>query len=137
MSLIRISKNPQGRQLAVFALAWLVFVGSVGVADWHHGRPRAAEIMWTAAVALPLSGLVSRRPLKYAFVGLSYATYPVGLVVSHIALAIVYFLALMPIGLAMRALGRDPLERKFDPALKSYWMPRATGKPPQSYFKQN
>jgi hypothetical protein len=137
MSLIRISKNPPGRQLIVFALAWVAFVGSIGFADWHHGRHRAAEMFWAVAVILPLSGLVSRKPIKHAFVCLSYATYPIGVVVSHIALAIVYFLALTPIGLAMRALGRDPLSRKFDPSQKSYWIQRAPGRSAESYFKQN
>jgi hypothetical protein len=137
MSLIRISKNPPARQLLVFAACWLVFVGSIGLGDWRHGRPRAAEVLWAAAVLLPLTGLVSRKPLRYAFVGLSYATYPIGIVVSHVALAVVYFLVLMPIGLAMRAAGRDPLSRKFDPSHKSYWIRRTTDRSPESYFKQN
>jgi ABC-type uncharacterized transport system permease subunit len=137
MSLIRISKNPPGKQLVVFAVAWAVFLGCIGFADWHHGRPRAAEVLWTIALLLPLTGLVSRKPIKYAFVGLSYATYPIGYVVSHVALAIVYFLALTPIGLLMRVLGKDPLSRKFDASQKSYWIPRNTTKSPESYFKQN
>jgi ABC-type uncharacterized transport system permease subunit len=137
VSLIRISRNPPGKQLLVFAIAWAAFVGSVGLADWRHGRPHVAETLWTIALLLPLSGLVSRKPLQYAFVGLSYATYPIGIVISHVALAVVYFLALTPIGLAMRALGRDPLTRKFDPEQKSYWIPRTATRTPESYFKQN
>ncbi|HZZ18535.1 MAG TPA: SxtJ family membrane protein [Opitutaceae bacterium] len=137
MSLIRITRNPPGRQLLVFALAWAVFLGSIGLADWHHGRPRAAETLWAAALLLPLTALVSLKPLRWAFVGLSYITYPIGMVVSHIALAVVYFLVLMPIGLVMRILGRDPLTRRFDPDQKSYWLKRPASRPPESYFKQN
>jgi hypothetical protein len=137
MSIIRIQKNPTGRQLSVFAGAWLIFLGAVAWADWRHGRPRVAEALAIAAVGLPLVGLVSRKALRYVFLGMSYATYPIGLVVSHVALGVVYYLALTPVGLTMRALGRDPLERKFKPDEKTYWMPRKTTRTVQSYFKQD
>ncbi|WP_417710150.1 SxtJ family membrane protein [Roseibium aggregatum] len=47
-----------------------------------------------------------------------------GAVVAPIVMAIVYLLVLVPIGLAMRASGKDPLSRKMDPTEKSYWIPR-------------
>jgi hypothetical protein len=47
-----------------------------------------------------------------------------GAVVAPIVMAIVYILVLIPIGLAMRASGKDPLSRKMDPNEKSYWIPR-------------
>ena len=72
-----------------------------------------------------------------AYVGLSYATYPVGFVVSHAVLALVYFLALAPIGLTMRLLGHDPLSRKFEPGTKSYWKPRDGKRTAESYFNQS
>jgi ABC-type uncharacterized transport system permease subunit len=137
MSIIRINKNPTGRQLFVFSMAWLVFLGSVALADWRHGRPRAAEALGIAAAALPLAGLASRSIPRYAFLGLSYLTYPIGLVLSHVALGVVYYLALTPVGLTMRAMGRDPLERKFKPDEKTYWIPRTKARTVQSYFKQD
>jgi len=137
MSIIRINKNPTGRQLFVFSIAWLVFLFAAALADRRHGHPRAAEALGFAAVALPLAGLASQRLLRYAFLGLSYATYPIGLVISHIALAVVYYVALTPVGLTMRALGRDPLERKFEPEKKTYWTPTKTNRSVESYFKQD
>jgi hypothetical protein len=137
MSLIRITKNPSQRQLLVFAASWLVFLGALGVVGWVRGRHLHAEVFWTLAAALPLAGLASRRILRIAFVGLSYATYPIGLVVSNIVLALVYYLALTPIGLTMRLFRYDPLARKFDAAAPSYWIPRKTNKTPESYFKQD
>jgi hypothetical protein len=137
MSLVRITKNPSARQLVVFAASWLVFFGALGAVGWLRGRHRHAELLWCLAAALPLAGLASRRILRFAFVGLSYATYPVGIVVSNVVLALVYYLALTPIGLTMRLFRYDPLARKFDPAAKSYWIPRKTNKPAESYFKQD
>jgi hypothetical protein len=137
MSLVRITKNPTARQLLVFAVSWLLFFGALGLAGWLRGRHRHAAMLWALAAALPLAGLASRRILRFAFVGLSYATYPIGLVVSYIVLALVYYLALTPIGLTMRLFRYDPLARTFDPAAPSYWIPRKKNTPPESYFKQD
>jgi hypothetical protein len=136
MSLIRIERNPSGRQLIVFGAAWLAFLGAAGLALRHRGRVSAAEALWLIAAAVPLAGAVSRRAIRLAYVGLSYATYPLGFIVSHVVLALVYFLALTPIGLTMRLLGKDTLSRKFEPGTQSYWRPRDAKKPVENYFNQ-
>ncbi len=137
MSLIRINKSPSGRQLFVFALAWLGFLGLAGVASHSRGRHATAEILWGAGLAVPLVGALWRGALRYTYLGLSYATYPIGFVVSHAALVFVYYLVLTPLGLIMRLFRYDPLDRKFDPAARSYWTPRGKAKPPESYLNQN
>lgn len=47
-----------------------------------------------------------------------------GAVMAPVAMAVVFLLIFIPIGLAMRASGKDPLSRKVDPNKKSYWIPR-------------
>jgi hypothetical protein len=137
MSLIRISRNPSARQLKVFAAAWLLFLGLAGAASWLRGRHPTAELLWALACAVPLAGAANPASIRLVYVGLSHATYPVGLVVSHVVLAIVYFLVVTPIGLAMRLFRNDPLARKFEPGRKSYWILTPTERPPESYFKQD
>jgi Saxitoxin biosynthesis operon protein SxtJ len=57
--------------------------------------------------------------------------------VSPIALGIMFFLVITPMGLAMRAIGKDPLRLKFDEASKSYWVERTPpGPPPESFTDQ-
>ena len=137
MGLIRINRNPSGRQLLVFALAWLVFLAALGGRLWHHGSHALAETLWALAVALPAAGSASRSLLRHAYLGLSYAAFPVGYAISHVALALVYYLALTPIGLTMRLLGHDPLARRWDAAAESYWKPREARKSADSYFNQS
>jgi len=136
MSLIRISRNPSGRQLKVFTAAWLVVLGAAGLASWLRGRHGAADVLWALAVALPLCGAAGPAAVRYAYVGLSYATYPIGYVVSHVVLAVVYYLVLTPIGLAMRLFRHDALARGFDSGKKSYWQPANTTRRVESYFDQ-
>ena len=137
MSLIHINKNPKGRQLVVFAVAWLLILAASGLIWWGRGRHTAAEVLWALSAAVPLVGAAYPPALKGVYLGLSYATYPIGFVVSHCVLALLYFLVLTPVGLTMRLLGHDPLSRKFDPGARTYWVPRGKKGEPGSYFNQS
>ena len=137
MPLVRLTKNPSGRQLLVFAAAWLVFFGAIALSFWRHGRLPVAAAAAGVAVGVPLVGAAYRPVLRLAYLGLSYATYPVGVVVSYVVLALVYFVALTPIGWIMRLFGHDPLGRRFEPARATYWVTREPARLVDSYFKQD
>ena len=47
-----------------------------------------------------------------------------GRIVSPIALAVVYYLAIVPVGLCMRWFGKDALGLRFDSSAPSYWVAR-------------
>jgi hypothetical protein len=66
------------------------------------GPPRPPESPFTQcemdlAVAVPAVGWFSPRFLRLVSVGMSYAAFPVGFVVSHVVLALVYYGVLTPI----------------------------------------
>ena len=44
----------------------------------------------------------------------------IGSVISRIILGLVFFLVVTPLGLMMRATGKDPMNRRFDASLPSY-----------------
>lgn len=50
-----------------------------------------------------------------------------GCVVGPIALGVVYLISVVPVGLVLRAMGKDPLSLKFDRSRESYWIPREPG----------
>jgi len=137
MSLVRINKNPSDRQLLVFGVAWLVFLGLLGWESWSRGRHPAAGTAWILAALVPLAGLLSPRLLRFVYLAMSYAAYPMGFVVSRVVLALVYYLVLTPIGLTMRLFRHDPLCRRFDPEAKTYWIRRNGSKTAESYFQQS
>lgn len=137
MSLIRLNRHPSPRQLLVFALAWLVFAGLAGFAQRLQGRPALANLCWVLAAGVPLIGAVWREGLRRLFVGLSYATLPVGFVVSTLVLVGIYYAVLTPIGLILRLCRYDPLQRRFDRAAVSYWQRRSGRRDPAGYFRQH
>jgi hypothetical protein len=51
-------------------------------------------------------------------------------IVSPLLMGLIYFGAVVPIGLLMRLLGQRPIAPGFDPDAKSYWVSRADPTPP-------
>jgi hypothetical protein len=137
MSTIRINRNPTARQLNQFGFVWLGFVAFFGAVAWFKfSAPTAAVGLWISSVGVPLIGWVFPSFMRLVFVGMSYAAWPIGFVVSHVVLAIVYFLVLTPIGLLLRAFRYDPMTRTDSTGNESRWVPRTAKRPPESYFQQ-
>jgi len=136
MSLIRINRNPTRSQLIVFGLAWLVFLGAWAVTAALKGHVNMAWIFAGLAAGIPVIGIFWPRGIRHLFVGLSYATSPIGWVVSHLILGLLYFLVFTLMGLIMRLVRYDPLKRRFDRAAPTYWLPRDQSRPPTTYFRQ-
>ncbi|MCH7748918.1 MAG: hypothetical protein IH939_12575 [Acidobacteria bacterium] len=123
MAVIEINRNPSRRDLLWFGLLLPVFFALVGVLVWRRtGALTSAAALW--AVGGTLSALFALWPAsrRRIYVGWMYAVYPIGWAVSHLLLGVVYFVVITPIGLALRLLRRDPLERRFDRAAPTYWV---------------
>jgi hypothetical protein len=56
-------------------------------------------------------------------------------IVSPIVLGVIFYLVVMPIGLAMRLLGKSPLPLRFDRNATSYWITRAPPGPERGGFR--
>lgn len=137
MPLIEINRNPSAKDLRWFGLLLALFFGLVGALVWWRTGQRASFLVIAGAgcVLWAVYSLVPavRRPL---FLGWMYAAWPVGTMVSLALLAVVYFLVVTPIGLAVRLFSHDPLGRAFDSRLSSYWRARAPAPPASRYFRQ-
>ena len=88
-------------------------------------------------VVVGVAGWIRPHGVRLVYLGACYAAAPVGFVVSHLLLAAIYFLVLTPVGLLLRLARKDPLERRFDPQRSTYWAPRESARPPESYFRQH
>ena len=113
----------------------IVFALLAGVA-WWHDKP---FYPWLAGVSV-LFAIVTLAapqwltPLNKAWMGLAYL---LNKIVSPIVLGILFFLAVTPLGVGMRLMGKDPMRRKLDRDAKSYWIPRdPPGPAPESLQDQ-
>jgi hypothetical protein len=97
------------------------------IAPWlRHREPR----WWALLVAVPLAVLAIVRPrtLRPLNVAWTWLGLTLNRVTSPVMLALVFYLAVMPTGLLMRAFGHDPMRRKRAPGTASYWLPRSSDK---------
>jgi hypothetical protein len=137
MSLIRIEHNPSRGQLALFGLLWLVVFSAIGLMlVLRDGSRPVAIASFVAAAVVPAIGWPFPRVMRWFYLGMAYLTLPIGYVVSHLLLAVVYYLVLTPIGLLMRIFGYDPMHRRFDRDAASYWVPRQQQEDTKNYFRQ-
>jgi hypothetical protein len=138
MALIEINKNPSGPECRQFAGLWVPgFLLLVGALTWYRsGSLKAVIVLATAAILIAALGLLSASFGRALYLGWMYAAYPVGLTVSFLVMAIVYFVILTPVGLGMRLLGRRPLALRYDRGANTYWTPRSPSTKIETYFRQ-
>ena len=98
----------------------------------RHRSPRVLPL--AVAGVLLLLAIVSPAALKPLNRGWSKLGLLLNRVTSPVLMAAVYFLAVVPMGLIMRALGRDLLRLRRDPQRTSYWIERTS--PPGSMRQQ-
>ena len=138
MAMIEINWNPSRRELRQFAGIWFpAFFMLVGGLVWYHnGSMQLTAVIWGAALFVSVVGFFVPSFMRWIFVSWMVAAYPIGWLVSHVLLGIIYFLILTPIGLVMRLLAEDPMRRKFDRGAKTYWVPHNPGGNMKRYFRQ-
>jgi hypothetical protein len=110
--------------LALIAV-WKAWQGSHWAYAW--GAPALFLIifaLWRPAVL---------APLNRAWLRLGLVLYRV---VNPVVMAILFYLTILPIGLLMRALGKDLLRLKRDSRAKSYWLPRSDERPISESMRQ-
>jgi len=147
MSMIQINWNPDRRILRQFGFIALGVFGALAALVWFRhsffGIHLSESAMRTTTGILTgigvLSGLcaaVAPQAVKPLYVGLTAIGLPIGWAVSHLLLAILFYLVLTPVGLFFRLIGRDSLRRRFQPAATSYWERRPPTPDPKRYFRQ-
>jgi protein-S-isoprenylcysteine O-methyltransferase Ste14 len=137
VSLVELKADPTKSELKWFGVLLLAFCGFIGLLVWRATDTlTASRYVWAAGVLLAAIYYAVppvRRPM---FVAWMYAAYPMGWVVSHVLLAVVFFGVLTPIGLAMRLFREDPMHRRLDRAARSYWVERRPAADVSRYFRQ-
>jgi carbamoyltransferase len=138
IGLAGINWNPGRSELRGFSAVWLpLFLALAGVLMLASNRSfRVPALLWTTAVLSVAVGLLRPTLMKPVYLLLTVVTWPVGWIVSHLLLIVVYYGIITPVGLVLRAMGRDSLPRSFDPALRSYWVPRRRSDDPRRWFRQ-
>lgn len=138
MALIELQLDPSRRDLRLFAGVWLpLFFALLGGLIWHRsGSLPAAAAIWVPALAVSVVGLAAPGFARLVYVGMLYAAYPIGWLVSTLILASIYYLLITPLGLAMRVVRRDALRLRRGREPGSYWVAHRPPERAERYFGQ-
>lgn len=110
---------------------WLVFSFGLGEA-----RPIVAGVFAGLAGLSALFSLLAPRANWPIYVGLTVLAYPIGFVLSYLIMGFLFFVMITPVGLFFRLIGRDALQRRFDPSASTYWADPRPRRGRESYFRQ-
>jgi hypothetical protein len=136
MSAVKVNWNPTRRELRMFSLSALASFGILaGLAYGKTGAPAAAIII-TVGLLIGVIGCAAPAAIRPVYLGWMGAVFPIAWLMSHAILAVVFYFVFTPVGLLMRALGRDPMKRSFDRAAKTYWLARPSDESVGRYFRQ-
>ena len=97
----------------------------------HHRTPLWP---WIVAILLWLAAMLAPAALRQVHRGWTRLGIALGWLNTRVILTLVYAIAVVPIGFAMRLARRDPMARKFDPARESYRVP-SRRRPPANLEK--
>ena len=109
----------------------LIFAFGLGAA-----KPWVVNAFAGLAAYSGIVSLIYPKANAPVYVGLAVLSYPIGFVLSYVIMGTLFFGIITPTGMVMRLIGRDPLDRKFDPEAESYWHDCAPPRPKEDYFKQ-
>lgn len=124
---------PSERSFGIVFTAVFLIVGAWPLLS--GGPPR----WWALAIAgaFLVAGLALPRilrPLNSAWLRFGLVLHRI---ISPLILAMLFYLTVLPTGLVMRALGKDPLRLRFDRNARSYWIERSPpGPDPESLRNQ-
>ena len=90
-----------------------------GLLPWIFGFDRAIW-PWIAGAGVLAVALAFPVGLKPVYRTLMWIALPLGRFNSWLLLSLVYFVMVVPMGLIMRLLGKDPIPKRFDSSVSTY-----------------
>ena len=134
MKFADLPTNPDDRMLRQFAGLWVLFLGAIGAWEVYKGNTWGWPI-FAVAVGVGVPGLAWPGLLKPIFVTWMVLAFPIGWLVSHVILALVFYGVFTPLGMLLKATGHDPLARKRG-SKSSYWQTKTQQREMRRYLKQ-
>lgn len=115
--------KPDRSDLRKFSWVFGGALMALGAFAWYRGSGSSPYLLWPGLIVAAF-GTIAPNALR----GLYFVWMAIGLtlgaIVTRIILSLVFLVAVVPTGLIMRLLGKDPLQRELDPQAESYWIPK-------------
>ena len=127
---------PKRRDLRNFGLVMAAVLALVGGYLWYVDAIYPAQVIHGVAAAFLIVGLVVPIVLTPIYFPWMWLARILAFINTHLLLGIVFYTLFTFIGLCMRLLGRDPLDRKILPDSDSYWQRRDPSLLPSEHYQR-
>ena len=144
--MLELNLNPDERTLRRFGLIALCVFTALGLCAWRQAWPLAFDLgraravvaiaLWLVAASAGLFAWIAPRANRALYATLTVLGYPIGVLVSHAVLAVMFFAIFVPVSAILRVLGKDALQRTLERDRPSYWSAARGRRPKSSYFRQ-
>ncbi len=91
---------------------------------WWKDFPNALRVTGVLGTLLLLGGLIAPGLLKWPYRGWMKFASVMNWFTTRVILLLLFYLAITPMGLLLRLLGKRPLAMGFDKAAETYWIKR-------------
>jgi hypothetical protein len=132
-----VTKTPTRRILQQFAGLCLVVL--TALASWRTWNGDAGAVTWALGlfgVLVGGIGLAWPPAVRWVFTTWMIAAFPIGWVVSRVALTVVYYLLFTPVAVVFRLMRRDVLQLRRRRAV-SYWSDTTPAADVSDYLRQS
>jgi hypothetical protein len=128
--------KPTPRVLRQFAAAWLVFFLLLALRQGLVRGDATAGAVLGAIALVGVVGLVKPSLVRGLFIVATLAAFPIGWLVTHAILGVMFYLVLTPVAVVFRLRRRDALRLRRQPDQTSFWRARDRQPEPGRYLKQ-
>ena len=130
-----MKRQDDKKQLRHFGLIVGGIFAAIGL--WPVVFRAEAPRLWALAlaVALVVPAMVLPRSLTYVHRVWMAAGEALGWINTRIILSVIFYGIVTPMGIVMRRFGRDPMQRRFEPAAATYRVSKA-GRPASHMTRQ-
>jgi hypothetical protein len=134
--------NPDLAARRSFAKSWMIGFPVLAVVfslvGWLGKGAVPGWTPWLAGLGAGLGVVLWLVPqiAKPFYLAWYFLACCMGIVISNLLIAIFYYVVITPIGLIMRLLGRDPMQRRWQPKAASYWQEAEKSVEAERYFRQ-
>lgn len=138
MALVQINRDPTPSQLRWFTLIWFPAAVLMIALMLHFklGLTTAGVTIFALSLALIPIGLARPAIMRTIWIGWMIAVFPIGFVISHTVIFLLWYGVITPVGFALWLTGYDGMQRRLDRSAKTYWEPHVPHGARSRYFRQ-
>ena len=115
-------KMENRKELRKFGLILAIILSLIGTINLYKKNITIAVILYCLCLSVLIFAIIKPEYLKPIHRAMLFVSHKIGWVNTRLLLGIIYYLVFTPIGMVMRILGRDLLDRKYDRQKNSYWI---------------